>query len=238
MKKFISTFLIASLLVLFSSVVAFAEVSPETYEQSPEYFTQENLEKIKEHNEKVEGYITSKNMLRAGSSKKLSVPVYTQQTNYTCGPACARMVLKYLGYTYSESELATASDTTDDSGAIVWKLRQAINDRISSGDGYIEKYIGSSGFSDNLIYSIDNDRPVICHTMAYELDYYNNNTAFHGHYIVANGYRYGMSGSTSDSTAYIIDPNYDSRYNGEFTCDWGNVNEAIAANAGYIIMSE
>ncbi len=186
----------------------------------------------------VERYVSSKTRMRAGSSKKLSVPIYTQQTNYTCGPACARMVLKYLGYTYSESELSKASGATSSNGAIVWRLRQTINDRISSGNGYVEKYIGSSGFSDNLIYSIDNNRPVICHTMAHVLDYYNNNTAFRGHYVVASGYRYGMSGSTSDSTAYIIDPNYDSRYNGEFTCDWGNVNEAIAANAGYIIMSE
>lgn len=46
MKKVVSI-LVASLLILSSSAVAFAEISPETYEQSPEYFTQENLEKCR-----------------------------------------------------------------------------------------------------------------------------------------------------------------------------------------------
>ncbi len=39
---------------------------------------------------------------------KLLVPHFKQSHAYTCLPACARMVLAYLGYTYAEQELTAA----------------------------------------------------------------------------------------------------------------------------------
>lgn len=41
----------------------------------------------------------------------LSVPHFQQATSYTCLPACVRMVLSFLGYGHTESELATAFGT-------------------------------------------------------------------------------------------------------------------------------
>lgn len=41
----------------------------------------------------------------------LAVPHFQQATSYTCLPACARMVLSFLGYEHTERELADAFGT-------------------------------------------------------------------------------------------------------------------------------
>ncbi|MBC2698453.1 MAG: hypothetical protein HF974_09020 [ANME-2 cluster archaeon] len=41
------------------------------------------------------------------------VPYYKQQEWYTCGPACLRMLLKYLGTSASEEDVAKACGTTE-----------------------------------------------------------------------------------------------------------------------------
>ena len=46
----------------------------------------------------------------------LAVPHHRQQTNYTCGPACLRMVLEYHGRTLSEDTLTRRTGATPEDG--------------------------------------------------------------------------------------------------------------------------
>jgi len=43
----------------------------------------------------------------------LEVPYYKQEKWYTCGPACLRMLLKYIGTSASEEGAAKACGTTE-----------------------------------------------------------------------------------------------------------------------------
>ena len=44
---------------------------------------------------------------------ELEVPYYKQQEWYTCGPACLRMLLKYIGTSTPEEDVAKACGTTE-----------------------------------------------------------------------------------------------------------------------------
>lgn len=46
----------------------------------------------------------------------LAVPHYRQRTNYTCGPACLRMVLDYWGKSLSEDTLTRRTGATPEDG--------------------------------------------------------------------------------------------------------------------------
>ena len=41
------------------------------------------------------------------------VPYYKQEEWYTCGPACLRMLLKFIGTSASEEDVAKACGTTE-----------------------------------------------------------------------------------------------------------------------------
>ncbi|MBW3016995.1 C39 family peptidase [Candidatus Woesearchaeota archaeon] len=46
----------------------------------------------------------------------MEMPFFSQETDYTCGPACARMMLARFGIAATENELAELLGTTSDSG--------------------------------------------------------------------------------------------------------------------------
>ncbi len=46
----------------------------------------------------------------------LNLPHYSQNKDYTCGPACLRMILSYYGKDYSEKELERLLTTTQEKG--------------------------------------------------------------------------------------------------------------------------
>ena len=59
-----------------------------------------------------------------------------QQKDYTCGPACIRMVLKKFGYTVSESTLATKAGSTESSGTYVYKVVETLNSYLGNKYAY------------------------------------------------------------------------------------------------------
>lgn len=46
----------------------------------------------------------------------MNIPYYKQKTDYTCGPACLKMVFEYLGEKTTKRELAAILNTTPEAG--------------------------------------------------------------------------------------------------------------------------
>lgn len=241
MKKTFNRLLSLSLacaMLLSMGVSAFASDYNEMLKQGPDYFTEENLAKVEEHNQMAEAYLQNKLKLRAGESKHLTVPLYMQETTYSCGAASTRMVLASLGKKYSEATLRGSDylQTDADKETIVWKMTKVLNDLLGAGT-YMHKAISQYDFGSNLILSIDKDKPVICSVKASELPHYYNNKSFAGHYVVSTGYRYGMFGATSGNDVYFSDPNYDTRYFGTHFTDFSIMSGAIRQGNGFIVMA-
>lgn len=66
---------------------------------------------------------------------------YSQETNYTCGPACVRMALKYLASSsnYSESEISDGCNTTPGVGTYLADMVEYINGE-QNKTNYIPRY--------------------------------------------------------------------------------------------------
>lgn len=97
---------------------------------------------------------------------------YRQETMYTCGPACARMVLSHYGITVTEAELATIMKTEPTSGSDYDSFK-LVAERygLSIIDQFGISYIGKSSPSKDTLNYLDalvkNDWIVI---LAYSLD--------------------------------------------------------------------
>ena len=46
----------------------------------------------------------------------INIPYYEQKTDYTCGPACLKMVFEHLGQKTTKRELAAFMNTTSEAG--------------------------------------------------------------------------------------------------------------------------
>lgn len=236
MKKLLAIMVAVALLATLA-VPAFAklDVTAEQQRQVPSYNSTEEQAQRQETNQEVENYIINKSKLRSGGKKVLATPLYMQETDYYCGPACAQMILKHVtGTKYSQSKLADSNHlhTDADGETLVYRVTETLNKYITSSK-YSHVLIYDSIFGNDLVYSIDKNRPIACQVYASSLPGYGSNWG--GHWIVATGYEWNMQGSSSYSTIYYNDPNYDSRYYGKHSCDVSEVENAMDDLNGYYV---
>ncbi len=234
------------------SVPAFAEMKAGNtshnaiLEQAPNYYDADYQKEIQETNQKVDAYfnqkfkngkissVDGKIIPMSGSAKYLSVTLRKQENSYYCGPASTQMALQYVtGTLYSQSSLATDMGTNSSEGTYVYKVAQELNSKIGSS---VYQYVLTSdrGFGSGLAYSIDKNKPVVCHTSTGVLPTYTPATSC-DHYIVSIGYSYDTAGS--DNVRYN-DPNNNSAHYGVYNTTWSNMTDAINNRAGYFIMAK
>lgn len=106
--------------------------------------------------------------------KKLSVPHFKQETEYTCGPASLRMAFQYYGKDVSEKTLADSSDTSSTEGTLTEKMTDAVR---KNGLYAYEKENASVS---ELIQLIDKGIPVVLNFMDVPQD--------SGHFATLVGY--------------------------------------------------
>lgn len=208
--------------------------SAESTADAPDLNDSARLKDVADLVDKINSHAAAKMATKSSSGRQLSVPLYQQTEGYYCGPACVQMVLKYLtGTTYAQATLANSMGTSENGGTYVYRVRDGLNSYTSSGN---YQYLGTweVSFSNSLIYSVDKNKPVICHVMTGILPNYNyaSNT---GHYIVATGYYVAYSGSSATSTCRYNDPHNNNSFYGTYNCDISTMATAINNNAGYYI---
>ncbi len=169
---------------------------------------------------------------KVGELHQLNVPLYMQQKDYTCGPACIRMVLKKFGYTVSESTLATKAGSTESSGTYVYKVVETLNSYL--GNKYAYYTTSNSNFNLKTIENIKAGYPVICHVAPAILPNYKNHPAPSGHYVVIKGYAL-QAGTTTSISVYYNDPNYNPKIYGSYDTPSFVMEQAINNNSGYYI---
>lgn len=205
-------------------------------QQAPDYYTEEYQEEIKELQERVNAEVEKSEMKRAGYSKNLSVPIYQQVGHSNCGAASGRMVLKYkTGVDYGENTLANEMEIPKYGSAYVYRIVNVLNSYLGANS---YKYVLTSQipFGSGLFYSINADKPVICHVQGGILPNYNG-AANPGHYVVAKGYYQNAQGLEGASTVTYHDPHYDNRFFGTYTASVTVMQQAINNKAGYYIMA-
>lgn len=194
-------------------------------EQAPQYFTSEYQEFLQKAEKESIMYVARKKQLRVTDSKVLDVPLYQQENGHFCGPASVQMILSYLTGNKIEQETLKNDMGTNSSGTMVYKIQQRLNESVSNNT-YNYFLPSDVTFSNRLIYSIEKNRPIVCHVIPSRLTSSQTSTST-GHYLVATGYHAGFSGSTYVETCYYNDPYNDSRYYGKHTCSISEMSSAM-----------
>lgn len=198
--------------------------------ETPNYNNADRENAEKEKFEDINNY-TSISPL-AGGGKKLSISIVKQKNSYFCGPALAFMVINYIkGKSPTQSVLASNMGTTKESGTYVYRLAAEVKKQ--TGKNYIYSLLKDVNFSNTIISNINNDIPLIFHTLTNKL---NKNYSFsNGHYVVGSGYEWYAMGSSGYSNVYYIDPWTNNLIHGEHILSISKMQEAINARAGYFI---
>lgn len=196
-------------------------------------YSEEHIAEIQDLKVKLQDFTP----LRISGSKILNVPLYKQMNNCYCGPTSVRMTLKSLGIDKKQSTLAADMNTNAYDDTYVYQIVHYLNKYLGQG-AYKYVQISEIGFDTGLLYSINQNKPVICHVMTGKLPNYaekgGHNT---GHYIVATGYVWGAQGSSGTSKVMYNDPNNNEDYYGRWTTTWGNMTTVINENSGFYIMA-
>lgn len=191
--------------------------------------TEEQVQQAKISNAQIDAYYTNRIMPRFSGGTILSVPLYQQETSFTCGVASARMVIKYAtGTKYAESTLKSEMGVTS-AGADSGQVARILNKYIGSGS-YQLTTTSNSQLWQSLVYSIDRDYPMICSVK--EMPEY---TSGSGHFIVLTGYTYGGSGVSAVQHVAYNDCHYNSNYFESSTMTLNETTTAINSNAGKFI---
>lgn len=167
---------------------------------------------------------------RAGGSRQLNVTNYQQVNTSACGPACVYQILEYLGAnTESHTSIANAMTNYGQQGVGLSVLISYMNSRIASNQ-YIACTTSNAQFITRLINSIDKNRPVICHVNPHTLY---SSLPSNGHYVVATGYSWGMSGSQTEGSVTYNEVHHNNNYYGTYTISFTKMENAINARSGY-----
>lgn len=170
--------------------------------------------------------------MRVGENVQLNVPLYQQQKNYTCGPACIRMALKKFGYSVSESTIESKSGTTESAGTYVYRVVQTLNSYL--GNKYAYYTTSGTNFDDKLLTSLRAGYPVICHVKPRVLPNYKNQRVPEGHYVIVTGHIL-QTGATTQISIQYNDPNWNSKIYGSYSTTIPAMKQAINERAGYYI---
>jgi len=118
----------------------------------------------------------------------LSVPHFPQETDGYCLPACAQMVLKYLGVVRSQAELALQLGTRANIGTPHSHLTRLKSPTID--------VLYAAGDWDDLQQHLEQERPVIVFVQAGELPHWRGRKSRHAVVVVGIGL----------DTASVLDP--------------------------------
>ena len=119
----------------------------------------------------------------------------------------------------THSAFSTATDT----------LKTEINEYLPTNYYASGRVSSASNLAQRMTNTLREGYPVILGVKAYKLDYYNNNTAFDGHFVLVEKY------DPTTETVYIADPCYDRRYYGRHTATLDEVYNALFVNGHQII---
>lgn len=202
--------------VPFGSPNATEYISPE--EQLSRYLERQGLT-AEQREAAVEKYnlgqsLTNGNKLARvarASSKVLSVPWFSQEEDYYCGPATLRQTVYFLNdMADPQSMLAEELGTTSTSGTDTNKMCEYLNDNTDWSFSVLWWWVDKEAFANMIVADTDDNKPIIGHiTMkGYavslggdgEWPFYTE-----GHYINYNSY------SDSGETFHVTDP-YADRY--------------------------
>ena len=127
------------------------------------------------------------------------------------------MIVKYKkGTKISQTDIEEYQHSlNDEQWNYVYNVTNTLNHYVG-GYRFVETV--DISFTSGLIYSIDNDIPLICHIKTVDLPNYEEGQVF-GHYVVATGYYAGFSGTSSVARVYYNDPHYNSEHYGSHYCD-------------------
>ncbi len=189
--------------------------------------TEEYINELNEANDKSEKYYENNKKLKASGAKKITLPAQKQEYYYFCGPATAQMILGYKGINKSQSTLADSMGTSPSEGTYVYKMEEELNKYL--GNKYIYTMTSQSNFSSDLLYSIDNNYPMVAHAYGETLGI----SGVEGHFVALNGYSYSSSGLTGSSNVTYTDPYYN--HLGEYTTSINNMKNSINDRAGFYI---
>ena len=196
--------------------------------------TPEYQAEVAELKEKVENYLENKAMPYSGSYVVRDVPCYMQGKTNTCSTACIQMIVKYKnGTKLSQTAIEEYQHSLNDKQwNFVYNVTDTLNHYVG---GYEFVHTDDLSFTSGLIYSIDDNMPLICHIETVDLPNYEAGQVF-GHYVVATGNYVGFSGNSSVARVYYNDPHYNSDHYGSYYCDIEQMRTCINRNAGYYIM--
>ena len=152
-------------------------------------------------------------MARA-SSVEISIPFQTQQNDYYCGPASAKMVLGGIGYTRTQDQMAALLGTTTNGTNAGNNVANALNS-VVAGSKYQFRwqwhtYSDVSTIKGHVVEALNYGNPVMVNTMESPGDVY-----LTGHNIGTTLYHYGVVADYFDNGNQVTytDPGY-GRYSG------------------------
>lgn len=242
-RKSLTMILLSAVLLFNLSAVAVAAEDKQFPEMGclefwEDYYSYENQQEVQQLNNKVENFVQSKKLLRSGMAKNLSVPIHKQETTYSCGAASVRMVLEYkTGTDYGETSLASDMGTQEGIGTHIDNIVSKLNTELGSGS-YKKVSTSDISFGSGIMYSIEKDRPIICHIRTgTPLPNYSS-AGSSGHYIVAKGYYFNAQAGEGSSTVTYHDPHYNDSHYGTYTTSIEIMVQALNNRYGLYVMSE
>ncbi len=150
-------------------------------------------------------------------SVELNVPLYSQEKDYTCGFACARMVLGYHGVNKDESDLETFSNERwkSESG---WThtIARTTNYFLTNGNTespywwYAVPNMTNDQFSEFVMQNLVYGYPIIALMKNTDNNYFPycySPDEIAGHYVVIKGIEYDFD--TNEYNAIVNDPHYE-----------------------------
>lgn len=150
----------------------------------------------------------------APESVVIYMPFQTQQNDYYCGPAAARMVLGGIGYTVTQSYMASLLGTTTNGTNAGDSVANALN-TVASGSEYYFRwqwhtYTNISTIKAHIVEALAHGNPVMVNTVEMPGDVY-----IAGHNIGTTLYHYGAVADYFDygNEVTYSDPGY-GRYTG------------------------
>lgn len=168
----------------------------------------------------VDDRIPEENMLRAGAGTRhlLNVSTCVQETGYYCGPASVQQLLNYLGYNYTQDNLATLLGTQPSVGTNFYNIAKVLNKIVFGLDA--PPTSGQPGYRSYLILdpSINSSDAIEFISFVKQDTKYNDPMIYNvslsvlypgssgGHFVTGCGWREGTDGSFQ--SCYYVDPWY------------------------------
>ena len=194
--KKIASLILALVMCMSLCVPAFADEKIE--------FTAKELQEIFATNKKIDDFMCSQGITRAGDGVVLNMTPIRQINGSYCGPAACCMVTTTLGLgSYSQEQMAQLLGTTSE-GSSSFMIATVLSDLLKK-NGISDKYqVTQTDVSDLIgtaVYSLEHGYPVVVNVKEMP-----NYVVSSGHFIVIHGYyAAAQAGSSGISNFYVCD---------------------------------